>query len=512
MNERDIPAAAAQDAHAYESDEDRDRLAAIQEQGKQMLNSLFICMRMAHLYDPANEAFQKPMGGLKAKMDGFFAEFGEIKMMFAEGEIYLNDIRVKLDASSYEWISEMIKYFTDRQIGGVRVIYAPRKESLTGFFHALSRVPKKVEGGAESGREVLIKKLADANIKEIHPMRLMTLADDDDVSTFEENKGEAMSQSVGMYITGLKSVKNMVLGGGQSTGSLLQLTKVVQGLSDAEAGLGGNILSLVTIKNCEHFLLSHSMNVCVLSLVLGKKLGLSKAELCDLSLGALLHDIGQFWKEEGDDTYQLHPYRSFKFIMRARDVTRSLMTQAMIALDHHVSYDGKSGFPTFRVGFKPHIFARIVSIADAFDSLTTPGADGTALLPELALRSILKKSGTMFDPALAQVFAESLGKYPVGSLVEIDNGDIGIVVKSGRGESRMTRPIVMLARDRFGTDVKGVQLVDLAERKPGKKAFLHSIVCSHDPAAMGINVSGYLMEFSGVLSAVQAEKAAAAAG
>jgi len=273
------------------------------------------------------------------------------------------------------------------------------------------------------------------------------------------------------------------------------MTRVAQSLADAHGQIGGDLLALVTIKNCEHFLLSHAMNVCILSIVMGKMLQLSKTEISDLALGAMLHDIGKFQEGESETDYEKHPFESFKWIMKVGDINHSLLMKGLIALDHHVSFDGKKGFPYFRLGQRPHLFARIVSIADAYDCLTTPVADQPALLPDLALRTILKQAGTIFDPLLAQVFVETLGKYPVGTLVELDSGDLGIVLKSGRSELRVTRPIVLIIRDRFGNEIEGGDIVDLTERHSERKAYKNSIVVSHDPTSMDINISGYLMDF-----------------
>jgi HD-GYP domain-containing protein (c-di-GMP phosphodiesterase class II) len=237
------------------------------------------------------------------------------------------------------------------------------------------------------------------------------------------------------------------------------------------------------------------MNVCILSIVMGKMLQLGKAEMSDLALGAMLHDIGKFQEGESEADYQKHPYESFKWIMKGNEVNHSMLMKGLIALDHHVSFDGNKGFPAFRLGQRPHLYARIVSIADAYDCLTTPVADQEALLPDIALRTILKQAGTIFDPMLAQVFVETLGKYPVGTLVELDSGDLGIVLKSGRSELRVTRPVVLLVRDRFGSEIEGGDIVDLTERHTERKAFKSSIVCSHDPARLGINISGYLIDF-----------------
>jgi len=482
-------------------------VAEFQENGKNLLQNIFICLRMSSLYDPSNEAYKKPVMQLHSRIDTFFSMYGEIKMIFSEGQVYLNDTRLKLDSSSFEWVNETTEYFAQRDVGGLRITSPPAPKSLFDFFSALRSTPKKnpkETDEIQSPREILLRNLSNAGVKEIIPMSLLALTDEEEA---EEKAGTL--QAVNMYISGMISFKNLALSGyrASKTMNLVDLTRVVQGLSDAEDSFGSGILSLITIKNCEHFLLSHSMNVCLLSIVLGKKLGLTKAHLCNLALAALLHDIGQFDTEESESNYDEHPFKSYKLVMQTGEINQELLIRAASVLDHHISYDGKMGFPEFRLGLKPHLFSRIIAIADAYDSMTTPAKDTKPVLPDVAIRSIVKKSGTAFDPVVTQAFVETLGKYPVGTLVELDNGDLGIVVRSGKGDGRIVRPIVLLVRDRFGNKIENYQIVDLTEKHPRRKAFLREIVCSHDPAKIGINVSGFLIDFySAVESAKRSEQ------
>lgn len=474
-----------------------EEIRSMQNLGRDVVQSFFVCIRMSQLYDSSNQAYQKPLGNFIKKLKEFLSNFGELRAVFAEGQIYINDMRLKGDVGSYEWVSELINYFTERGLGGVRIVSLPRREKVTDFLAELSRLRKsKDRAKLLSNRDELIRKLSQQRINEIIPLKIMELSDTD-----EDVEGEnPVMNSVGAYISGLFSFNRIVQSGGDKVvdSGLIQLTRTVQLISDAEDKIGGNILSLITIKNCENYLLTHSMNVCVLSMVIGKKLGLNREELCDLSLGALVHDIGKFQNVHQDDTdYTNHPYESFKFIISQEEPSKSMILKAFIALDHHISFDGKRGFPSFRIGHIPHLFSRIVAVCDAYDCLTTPAShsDTEAMLPDVALRIILKKSGEIFDPVVSRLFVETLGKYPIGSVVEIDNGDIGIVVESGKGAHRLLRPKVLIIKDRYGNEMTDRVIYDLSERHPRRKAYLHSIVCSHIPARVGINVSGYLLDY-----------------
>ncbi len=470
-----------------------DDLAAIQESGKALLNNFYICIRMAGLYDASNAAFKKPMKSLKVRLDRYFGENMDMKVMFAEGQIYINDVRLKTDAAGFDWVEGLTDFFMKRDIGGFSINSPPRPEALDGFLQLIIKTPFKKAGDEEpSPRELLAKALAKHGISEFSVLKPMELAEEDE--RMDTGREVILLDSVSSYISGIMSYKSFAMAKGGSA-QLIQMTRTVQQLADAADEVGGDLMALVTIKNVEHVLLSHAMNVCVLSMMMGKMLPLSKAQICDLAIGALMHDIGKVVLKDEEIPYQRHPYESYRVIMNQGEFDTSLLLRGLIALDHHVSYDGVKGFPQFRLGQRPHMFARIVAIADAFDCLTTPAGGDKPMLPDIALRSIMKNAGTIFDPVLANLFAETIGRYPVGTLVETDSGDLGIVLKSGRGASRMLRPIVLIVKDRYGKDVPGGFVIDMSEKHQQRKAFLHSIVCSHDPEQLGINVSGFLLDF-----------------
>lgn len=194
-------------------------------------------------------------------------------------------------------------------------------------------------------------------------------------------------------------------------------------------------IGLVDIKNMDNYTYQHSVNVATLSVVLGVALGLSKTKLIDLCIGALLHDIGKVFvgkeiiqkpgalTDEEFAIIKTHPKLGYEYIKSYGDLKTHCK---MIVLQHHERIDG-SGYPNGLVKDDINLLARIVSIADVYDALTSDRPYKRAMCPNDAFEFILSKAGTMFDFELTKIFSRIMVPYPDGTIVELSNGCIARV-------------------------------------------------------------------------------------
>lgn len=197
-------------------------------------------------------------------------------------------------------------------------------------------------------------------------------------------------------------------------------------------------LGLVDIKNMDIYTYQHSVNVAVLSVILGIWIGLSKDELIDLCIGALLHDIGKVFvgkkiiqkptklTSEELDTIKLHPKLGYEYI---KDIPKLKKSSKLIVLQHHERING-TGYPNAIKGNDIHYLAKIVSIADVYDALTSDRSYKEAMSPCEAFEFILSNSDSMFDSQLTKIFSKIMIPYPVGTLVKLNDDNIGLVTKS----------------------------------------------------------------------------------
>ncbi|QEK11431.1 HD-GYP domain-containing protein [Crassaminicella thermophila] len=195
------------------------------------------------------------------------------------------------------------------------------------------------------------------------------------------------------------------------------------------------VVNLVDIKSIDSYTYQHSVNVAVLSLILGIEMGLNRNELHDLCIGAMLHDIGKAFipkeillkkaplTEEELDIEKDHTKKGYEYLKEKYEIKA---TTKVIALQHHERVDG-SGFPYGYKGDKINKLARIVAIADTYDYLTSDTANKKAVPPNEAIELIMGSAGRYFDFKMVEVFAKKIMPYPEGSLVQLSNGEIGVV-------------------------------------------------------------------------------------
>jgi putative nucleotidyltransferase with HDIG domain len=226
------------------------------------------------------------------------------------------------------------------------------------------------------------------------------------------------------------------------------------------------LMGMTALRNHDEETCHHSVNVGILSLLMGFQIGLDRSLLSTLGLAALLHDIGKVRipREVLTKPGRLTPEEQQtvrRHAVLGAHLLRNLSGQARLAIlaafEHHANYD-LSGYPAITAKRVPHLLSRIVQIADYFDAMTSARRPyRRALLPSEAIREIGKGAGTLYDPVLARVFIQVMGLYPVGSVVELDTGALGVVVRPG--ERDVARPVVRVLRNHLWETVPPYQVV-----------------------------------------------------
>ncbi|WHH60471.1 HD-GYP domain-containing protein [Petroclostridium sp. X23] len=229
------------------------------------------------------------------------------------------------------------------------------------------------------------------------------------------------------------------------------------------------LINLSDLKTVDDYTFAHSVNVCVLSLITGIKLGLNQLRLRDLGVGALLHDIGKIVIPENilkkparlDDNefnvIKTHTTLGYDIVKNNPNISAS---SAYIVLAHHERYDG-SGYPLCIKGDNIHLFARIVAIADVYDALTSDRVYRKKVKVHEVIEYITTLGEHHFDKTIVECFLENIAVYPVGTGVILSTGEKGIIVDVNKRFP--ARPIVRVVCNPDGSRKNAFEEIDLTK-------------------------------------------------
>ena len=213
------------------------------------------------------------------------------------------------------------------------------------------------------------------------------------------------------------------------------------------------LYNLTEIKTVDDYTFGHSVSVCILSLITGIGIGLDTAQLRELGIGAILHDIGklciprdiltkpcQLTIEEFEEIKK-HTLLGYELLKRSGQLN---LISSYIALGHHERYDG-SGYPLRLKNGEIQLYARIVAVADVYDALTSDRVYRKKLKPHEVYEYITSLGIHHFDPLVVENFVKFVTVYPVGTGVMLNTRERAVVVKHNR--KMPTRPLVRIVYD-----------------------------------------------------------------
>jgi HD-GYP domain-containing protein (c-di-GMP phosphodiesterase class II) len=311
---------------------------------------------------------------------------------------------------------------------------------------------------------------------------------------------DAKERAKGLYAQTIEVVSDVMEN--IKVGKALRLKRakrVVQTMIDQLLSAEANLLGLTNLRCHDEYTYNHSVNVGILSIAIGQRVGLGKNRLVELGMAAIFHDIGKSciplailnkpaaFDEQEWTVVRRHPVLGVRELLKLKGADALTARIMQGAFEHHLNLDG-SGYPRVSYPRGASLSGRIVAIADCYDALTSARVyRRVADPPEVTLRYILEKSGTLYDPVLAKLFANALGFFPVGTLCQLSSGEFAVVMRSNPDPEWWEHPTVKIIATPDGAPVDG-DLVDLADPGAGRR-----ILRTLDARANGIDVSRYFL-------------------
>ncbi len=469
----------------------------IRHAGRTFLLTFYAALRALKLYPVENATVQKALDELQGAATTLLQHEPELELRLSGDFIFVNGTRLRLELDNFAAFSNLLTTLRGFDIGVFRTQAGVERRE----WQALGSILLSVSADAtiEDRYIALIERLGQANTPHID-FEPASVAED------EQNTQEAREVAKRTYAQGVAVTKDVVnsirLG---RTSSVKKVKRAVQLIVDQVLTNETSIIGLTTLRDYDEYTFTHSVNVCIFSVALGRKIGLSKLQLYDLGATALLHDIGKakipievLNKTSGltDDEWrivQAHPWRGAMTLFGLRAYEDTPYRAILVAHEHHMKSD-LSGYPR---AIRPRtlgIFSRIVAVADGFDAATTRRVYQTIPIePDQVLREMWTNPRRGYDPVVVKALINLLGVYPVGTCVILDSFEVAIVVQATAEREMLNRPMLRIAIDPTGGVVAppGVA-VDLTEQGADGQ-FLRSIVKVSNPDRYNLTVGDYFL-------------------
>lgn len=249
------------------------------------------------------------------------------------------------------------------------------------------------------------------------------------------------------------------------------LLKIIPGMVNSIQNNEDLFVLAIQKKRYASWLISHMVNVAIISVKLGIGLRLPDADLHELALSGFLHDIGMLkipnkiiFKQGRltDAEFEIvkrHPEHGLHYISHLKDTMPYLISAVY---QEHERYDG-SGYPQGLKGNDISPFARIIGLADTFEALVHGRAYRDGFITQKAIQTIIQYRGKSFDPKILKAMINTISIFPVGSYVQLNTGEIAKVVSVNK--QRPVRPVVEVVKDTNGNIVDSPYRIDL-EKEP----------------------------------------------
>jgi HD-GYP domain-containing protein (c-di-GMP phosphodiesterase class II) len=466
----------------------------VRQKGRAFILALYAALRALKLYPAGHATVKKSLEDLAAVSQELIATEGDLELRVTGEFIFVNGTRLRLDLDNYASFSHVLSVF---RVCGIGELNASETTTAKEWQVFLANTQSPSEAPANERLYDIIEKMESAGVTSI------TLAEPPEESGEDREKSKERSKRT--YAQSVAVTKDLMasLRMGKSP-NIKKIKRVVQGIVDQILNDEASLVGLTTIRDYDEYTFTHSVNVCIFSVALGKRLGLSKLQLFDLGMAALFHDIGKSrvpldvlnkasgltdveWRQ-----ISAHPWLGVLSLFQVRGTQELPYRSVVVAMEHHMKND-LTGYPRAIRPRQLSIYSKIVAVADAFDAATSRRVYKTvAMNPAEVLRELRDQKRRGMDTVVVKAFINLTGIYPVGTLVVLDTFELGIVQAVNPIPEMLSRPIVRVISDSVGNLTHPGTTVDLADRNEAG-AFLRTIVKTEDPERFGVRVGDYFV-------------------
>jgi putative nucleotidyltransferase with HDIG domain len=415
-----------------------------------LIRALGTSLKNRGLYPPSHPLVRMPVEKVHKDLLLFFADLSELVLVISDGTLVFEGVPIFNLNSSLESFMERLARIGLPVVIFEKGITPGDIDSFVRFLHETK------EQGLSASR--IQERLEQAGVAHI---RVKPIEDDEEDD--QAIAREIYDNAVSVVVSVLRDVRSGRIPSGAES------ERVVKDIGSMLTRNRDAMIALTLIKNFDEYTYNHSVNVAVLSLALSDALKLSAQDKVDVGVAGLLHDIGKtqlaldlirkpstLTPEEFEEIKK-HPEEGFVLLGKMSHIRPA---SAYMVREHHMRFD-RAGYPRAEPGYLLHSNSNIIPVADCYDALTTMRSYQKARFPQQALDVMAKIAGKSLDPEVMEIFAKTMGAYPVGTMVRLSTMEIGMV--SGQGEPGRGSWKVVLLFDRNGDPLPRPEQVDLGE-------------------------------------------------
>lgn len=431
------------------------------------LQSLYQFFRQTEVHDPSNKMFDIALKEVIRPMQSLLKLPGQAGISLSyRGELfYINGQRLRPKHRYFYVYKYLLKFFRKRKIGGVRILQAPSEKNLSVLLWAIAKIDKELEPVREINDFLSAQGIRDFELETLTGKAERTTEEGKDVGDVElivATLYRRIQKFLEVCIDNRERAKEF------------QLKPVQESLNElallAEEDIV-QMLRLISVKRYDRPLPYRGTNACFLMMAWARALRIPVGVAIELSGAALAHPLALSVRET--TVGESASAEILQIVHSIREVWNLTELQRLSTLEWTQPHGSEGVYELDGVRCYAHFFSRMVRVVATFEALTTYEKGQRTYLPDEAMSEMMKRKDT--DPTLLKLFINWLGVYPVGTLVQLQSGEIAQVFAGASDPLRFQRPVVMVLKSSSGSLLERPELLDLSDLNPKLGVYKKSV-------------------------------------
>jgi HD-GYP domain-containing protein (c-di-GMP phosphodiesterase class II) len=475
-----------------------DQLSPARRFGHDFIRALYHVIHSARIYQDNNQLIRKSVRSFQAILDEMTVE-GDVNLALWRGRFHVGGEKLSHRRDTIGVINAMSDFFSKRGIVSVNFLQSSRNATPDSILTFARLIGDSIKEGAPQA-------WLDKRLREEGCLWAQILQMQGDQAAHQDGnpEGNRFNEARSAYVHAVETVREVASKASQGIVGVRKARRLAQTIVDLIRDDAALMIGLSTIKDYDDYTYTHSVNVALLSTCLGRHIGLSDVALEYLTVCGLFHDLGKVGVDKDillkqgmltDSEWEqmkAHPLIGVRKILLL-NAPQQLRSRILLGpFEHHLNPD-MTGYPKTLFMDSLSLLGKILRIADVYEALTSQRAyRSRSYAPDEALRKMWREAGKNFDSVLLKRFISMMGIYPIGSVVELSDQSVALVMDYP-GDSESGIPLVLRLVDDGSGALKRGDMVFLPRQNHKADPERLTIVRGLLPAGLGVNPAEYFL-------------------